>query len=41
MPKDIQANPFKVNLRKEKRLFLAIYKPPWQNNQYFFKKYQN
>ena len=35
VPPDIQAIPFKINLRKEKWLFLSVYKPPSLNNQYF------
>ena len=35
LPIDIQMIPFKMNLRKEKRLFVSIYKPPSQSNQYF------
>ena len=35
MPKDIQILPFELNLRKEKRLFICIYRPPAQNKQYF------
>ena len=32
---DIQAIPFEINLRKEKSLFISVYKPPSLNNQYF------
>ena len=32
---DIQAIPFEINLRKEKWLFISVYKPPSLNNQYF------
>ena len=32
---DIQVIPFEVNLRKEKWMFICIYRPPKQNNQYF------
>ena len=32
---DIQIIPFEINLRKEKKLFVSIYKPPSQSNQYF------
>ena len=32
---DIQVIPFELNLRKEKWMFMCIYKPPKQNNQYF------
>ena len=35
MPIDIQIIPFEINLRKEKWLFVSIYKPPSQSNQYF------
>ena len=35
LPIDIQIIPFKINLRKEKWLFVSIYKPPSQSNQYF------
>ena len=35
MPNNIQITPFELNLRKEKWLFVSIYKPPLQNNQYF------
>lgn len=35
IPPDIQAIPLEINLRKEKWFFLCIYKPPFQNNQYF------
>ena len=35
LPEDIQAIPFFINLRKIKWLFIAIYKPPSQNSQYF------
>ena len=35
IPSDIQAIPFKVNMRKEKWFFLCIYKPPSMNSQYF------
>ena len=31
----IQIIPFETNLRKEKQLFVSIYKPPSQSNQYF------
>ena len=34
-PPDIQAIPFEINLRKEKWLFVSVYKPPSHNNQYF------
>ena len=32
---DIQVIPFELNLRKEKLMFICIYRPPKQNNQYF------
>ena len=35
MPKDIQIIPFELNLRKEKWMFMCIYRPPAQNKQYF------
>ena len=35
VPLDIQAIPFKNNLRKEKWLFVSVYKPPSFNNKYF------
>ena len=35
LPPDIQAIPFEINLRKEKWLFVSVYKPPSLNNQYF------
>ena len=35
LPLDIQAKPLEINLRKEKRLFISVYKPPSLNNQYF------
>ena len=35
LPPDIQAIPFEINLRKEKWLFISVYKPPSLNNQYF------
>ena len=34
-PKDIQALPFELNLRKEKWMFVCIYRPPKQDSQYF------
>ena len=34
-PKDIQAVPFELNLRKEKWMFVCIYRPPKQDSQYF------
>ena len=35
LPKNIRIIPFELNLRRDKWLFLSIYKPPLQNNQYF------
>ena len=35
LPNNIQIIPFKLKLRKDKWLFVCIYKPPLQNNQYF------
>ena len=35
LPKNIQAIPFELNLRKEKWLIVSIYKPPLQNNSDF------
>ena len=35
LPRNIQIIPFEINLRKEKCLFISIYKPPSQSNQYF------
>ena len=35
MPKDIQIMQFELNLRKEKWMFMCIYRPPAQNKQYF------
>ena len=34
-PKDIQEVPFELNLRKEKWIFVCIYRPPKQDSQYF------
>ena len=34
-PKDIQEVPFELNLRKEKWMFVCIYRPPKQDSQYF------
>ena len=34
-PKDIQAIPFELSLRKEKWMFMCIYRPPKQDSQYF------
>ena len=35
IPPDIQAIPFEINLKKEKWLFVSVYKRPSRNNQYF------
>ena len=35
LPENIQVIPFEFNLRKEKWLFVSIYKPPLQSNNYF------
>ena len=35
LPSNIRIIPFELNLRRDKWLFLSIYKPPLQNNQYF------
>ena len=35
LPNNIQIIPFELNLRKDTWLFVCIYKPPLQNNQYF------
>ena len=35
LPTDIQILPFELNLRKEKWLVVAIYRPPKQNCSYF------
>ena len=35
LPINIQIIPFEIILRKEKWLFVSIYKPPSQSNQYF------
>ena len=32
---DIRIIPFELHLRKEKWMFMCIYRPPRQNNQYF------
>ena len=34
-PKDIQVISFELNLKKERWMFLCIYRPPAQNKQYF------
>ena len=36
----IQIISFEVNLRKEKWMFICIYRPPFQSKQYFLKSYQ-
>ena len=35
-PFDIQATPFKINLRQEKQLLIGIYKPPPQTDSQYF-----
>ena len=35
MTNNIHVIPFELNIWKNKWLFLSIYKPPLQNNQYF------
>ena len=35
LPNNILIIPFELNLRKDEWLFVSIYKPPLQNNQYF------
>ena len=35
LPKNIQVIPFELNLRKEKWLFVSVYKQPLQSNSYF------
>ena len=35
LPSNFQIIPFELKLRKGKWLFVSIYKPPLQNNQYF------
>ena len=35
VPENIQVIPFELNLKKEKWLFVTIYKPPLQINNYF------
>ena len=37
IPEDIQVIPFELNLRKRKWLILAVYKPPNQSHDYFFR----
>ena len=34
LPNNFQITPFELNLRKDKWLFVSIYEPPLQNNQY-------
>ena len=36
LPPVIQAIPFEINLKKEKWLFISVYKPSSLNSQYFF-----
>ena len=38
IPSNIQIIPSELNLRKEKWMFMCIYRPPSQNKQYFLKK---
>ena len=38
IPRNIQIIPFELNLRKEKWMFMCIYRPPSQNKQYFLEK---
>ena len=38
IPSNIQIIPFELNLRKEKWMFMCIYRPPSQNKQYFLEK---
>ena len=38
VPRNIQIIPFELNLRKEKWMFMCIYRPPSQNKQYFLEK---
>ena len=35
LPENIQVRPFELNLRKEEWLFVSIYKPLLQSNNYF------
>ena len=35
LPENIQVIQFELNLRKEKWLFVSVYKPPLQGNNYF------
>ena len=35
LPENIQVRPFELNLRKEEWLFVSIYKPYLQSNNYF------
>ena len=37
LPISIRNEPFEINIRKEKWLFVSIYKSQSQSNQYFFK----
>ena len=34
LPNNFQITPFELNLREDKWLFVSIYEPPLQNNQY-------
>ena len=38
IPSNIQIIPFELNLRKEKWMFMCIYRPPFQSKQYFLEK---
>ena len=38
---DIQVITFELNLRKEKWIFMCIYRPPTQNNQYFLENFSS
>ena len=40
-PTDTQIIDFKINLRKEKWLFVSIYKPPSWNSQYFLDNFSD
>ena len=35
LPENIRVIPFELNLGKEKWLFVSVYKPPLQSNNYF------
>ena len=41
IPNDIQVITFELNLRKEKWIFMCIYRPPTQNNQYFLENFSS